>query len=208
MSAKNSVLMGVLASLLLASGCASDQKRTAMGAGGGAVGGAAIGALLGGGKGAAIGAGLGAVAGGVVGNRLDKQAKELAQVADTKRTQDGILVNLKNDLLFETGSAKLQAAAIPQLEQLSGVLVKYPANRILVAGHTDSIGNPTFNEGLSLQRAKAVQNVLLEKGVPADQIRTEGYGESKPIDSNSSKSGRQKNRRVELVITDNGAKTS
>ncbi|RYZ63913.1 MAG: OmpA family protein, partial [Proteobacteria bacterium] len=80
-----------LLALSLGFGCASPGKRTATGAGAGALGGAGVGGLIGGGKGAIIGAGAGAILGGVIGNRLDKQAGELAEVAETKRTADGIL---------------------------------------------------------------------------------------------------------------------
>ena len=93
------VSMGSLAS------CATPGKDTAIGAGGGAAVGAGAGALIGGGKGALIGAGAGALVGGAIGNYLDKQAQQLKKVAETHRTADGILVNLKNDLLFDTGSA-------------------------------------------------------------------------------------------------------
>jgi outer membrane protein OmpA-like peptidoglycan-associated protein len=195
----------VTVALAVSAGCASDRKRTAIGAGAGAAGGAAIGGIAGGGKGAIIGAGLGAVVGGVVGNRLDKQAKELEQVAETKRTEEGILVNLKNDLLFPTGSSTLTPAATTQLTQLAGVLVKYPTNHLVISGHTDDVGTAASNDALSRQRARSVQSVLLQNGVKPDQVLTQGYGESQPIASNKTKEGRSKNRRVEVYITDTEA---
>ena len=195
----------ISATLALGVGCASPGKRTAIGAGVGAATGAGVGAIAGGGNGAVLGAAIGAAAGGFIGNRLDKQAQELAAVAETKRTEEGIVVNLKNDLLFETGSAKLNTAAESQLTQLSGVLVKYPTDKITVAGHTDNTGSNPINETLSTHRAQAVKDVLLEHGVKPDQVLTEGFGESKPIASNKSPSGRAKNRRVELIITDTEA---
>lgn len=204
-STRNTLAALLLSTALLAS-CASPGKRTGIGAGAGAAGGAGIGAIAGGGKGALIGAGIGAALGGMVGNRLDKQANELAEVAETKRTQDGILVQLKNDLLFETGKAVLTPAAITQIEQLSAVLVKYPTNAITITGHTDNVGGATFNTGLSLQRARSVQDVFLKNGVSGNHLKIDGAGLSKPIASNSTSEGRAQNRRVELTIVDTEAK--
>jgi outer membrane protein OmpA-like peptidoglycan-associated protein len=199
-------IVGLILILSVGTGCASPGKGTAEGAGIGAVGGAGIGALLGGGKGALIGAGVGAAAGGVVGNRMDAQAQELAKVAETKRTADGILVNLKDDLLFDSGSANLKDAASGQLTQLSGILAKYPNDHILIVGHTDNSGTATNNETLSENRANSVKDILLQNGVKSNQITTEGFGESKPIASNTKRAGQAKNRRVEVFITDTGKK--
>jgi len=105
-----------------AAGCQTAGKRTAIGGGAGALVGAGVGALIGGGKGALIGAGVGALAGGSVGLYLDKQAKELEKVAETKRTENGILVNMKNDILFDVGSANLKAEAVNQLTQVGDII--------------------------------------------------------------------------------------
>ena len=183
-------------------GCASPGKKTAVGAGLGGLAGAGVGGIIGGGKGAIIGAGVGAVAGGVVGNRMDKQAAELEEIAETKRTADGILVNLKNDLLFETGRSDLTLGARNQLNELSAVLVKYPTNRIRIEGHTDDVGTDSRNSALSFQRAQAVRDVFQQNGVTSSQVQVEGFGETRPVAVNTSKSGRSQNRRVELKITD------
>lgn len=195
----------ISATLALGVGCASPGKRTAIGAGAGAAAGAGIGAIAGGGKGAIIGAGVGAAAGGLIGNRLDKQAQEMEKVAETKRTEQGILVNLKNDLLFDTGKAEVKPNAVNQLTQLGQIMAKYPTNHVVIGGHTDNTGSNAINEELSENRAEAVKSILLEQGVRPDQLVTQGYGESKPVASNTSNSGRAKNRRVELVITDTEA---
>ncbi len=192
--------------LTLFAGCATPEKRTAIGAGVGAAGGAGVGAIIGGGTGALIGAGVGAVAGGVVGNQMDRQAQELKKVADAKQTADGIVVNLKNDLFFDTGSANVKPQAQQQLAQLSDILAKYPSDHIQIQGHTDNTGDAEANQLLSQNRAQAVQALLLQNGVKEDQTVTFGYGESKPVASNSTKSGQAKNRRVELFITDTEAK--
>lgn len=189
-----------------ASGCASPGKKTAIGAGVGAGAGAAVGAIAGGGKGALIGAGVGAAMGGIVGNRLDKQAQELEKVAETKRTDEGILLNMKNDLLFATGSSTLSPAAQNQIAQIAAIIVKYPTDILTISGHTDSTGSASTNQTLSIYRARAVQSALVAAGVPPNQITTQGFGESQPIASNSTAKGRAQNRRVEIVITDSEAK--
>ena len=187
------------AALLVA--CETAGKRTAIGAGGGAAVGAGIGALVGGGRGALIGAGVGALAGGSVGLYLDKQAKELEKVAETKRTENGILVNMKNDILFEVDSSDLKAEAVAQLVQVGDIVAKYSDDRVLIEGHTDSTGSDRYNEQLSLRRANAVKTVLVSRGVQEGQITVSGLGKSRPIADNATAEGRAKNRRVELHIT-------
>jgi outer membrane protein OmpA-like peptidoglycan-associated protein len=187
--------------VVLLSGCASPGKRTAIGAGGGALAGAAVGAAAGGSwKSAAIGAAVGAAAGGAVGNYLDKQAQELEKVAETKRTKDGILVKLKNDLLFDSGSAVLKPQAIEEISKLGDILSKYPDDRIKIEGHTDNTGKASSNEELSMRRAQAVKNVLQGRGVKDTQMMVLGMGQTKPIGENKTTQGRATNRRVELHI--------
>ena len=186
--------------VLAVAGCATAGKRTAIGAGGGAAAGAGVGALLGGWKGAAIGAGVGALAGGSVGLYLDKQAKELEEVAETKRTENGVLVRMKSEILFDTGSAVLKPEAIAQLEKVGVILAKYSDDRVRVEGHTDSIGPAALNEELSLRRADAVRRVLLGRGVAEGQVTALGMGKTQPIADNKTVAGRAANRRVELHI--------
>src|SRR2546425_46132 len=181
--------------------CATPGTRTAVGAGGGAAVGAGVGAIAGGWKGAAIGAAIGGVAGGAAGNYLDKQAQELKQVAEnTRRTEDGILVDLKSKLLFSTDSAVLKPEAVEQIAKLGDILAKYPQDRIRVQGHTDSTGSVSHNEELSMRRARSVREVLVNRGVKPEQMLVEGIGEARPIADNATAAGRSKNRRVELHI--------
>jgi outer membrane protein OmpA-like peptidoglycan-associated protein len=185
----------------LLAACATPGEKTAIGAGGGAAVGAGIGALAGGWQGALIGAAAGGIAGGAVGNYLDKQAQELKQVAEnTKRTENGILVDLKSKLLFTTDSAVLKPEAVEQVAKLGDILAKYPEDRIRIQGHTDSTGTAAHNEELSLRRAQAVREVLLSRGVRQEQMIVEGVGEARPIASNATAAGRAQNRRVELHI--------
>ncbi len=153
-------LTAAVTAVLLFAGCQTAGKRTAIGGVGGAAAGAGIGALIGGGKGALIGAGVGALAGGSVGLYLDKQKKELEAVAETKRTENGLLVQMKGDILFDTGSAALKPEAITQLSQVGDILAKYGDDRVRIEGHTDSVGTTSSNEALSLRRADAVKTVL------------------------------------------------
>src|SRR5919202_242676 len=140
----------------LLAACATPGERTAVGAGGGAAVGAGVGALAGGWKGAIIGAAAGGLVGGAVGNMLDKQAQELKEVAEnTKRTEDGILVDLKSKLLFTSDSSVLKPEAVEQIAKLGDILAKYPQDRIRVQGHTDSTGSVAHNEDLSMRRARS-----------------------------------------------------
>ncbi len=192
----------VPALLLVAGGCATPGKRTATGAAAGAIVGAGAGALVTGDwEGAAVGAGVGAVAGGSVGNYLDKQARELEKVAETKRTEHGILLNLRSELLFETDSAILTDAAVTQLTQIGDILVKYPEDKIRIEGHTDDRGSASYNEELSMRRADAVARVLSSRGVKPQQMLTLGLGETQPVAPNESVAGRSANRRVQLHIS-------
>lgn len=186
--------------LVFAMACGTAGKRTAIGGVGGAAAGAGIGALIGGKKGALIGAGVGAVAGGSVGLYLDKQAKELEEVAKTKRTENGILVELGSDLLFDTNSSALKPAAVEQLTKVGDIMAKYSDNRVRIEGHTDSTGSAALNQKLSEERAGAVRSLLLSRGVQEAQMTAIGHGKTKPIADNATADGRAKNRRVELVI--------
>lgn len=182
-------------------GCATPGRRTVTGAAAGAVVGAGVGGAAGGGRGAAVGAAVGAAAGGGLGNYLDKRAQELAQVADTRRVDNAVLVKLKGDVLFDFDEAKVRPEARQQLNQVGDILAKYPEDRIAIEGHTDSIGSATYNEALSLERAASVREILASRGVKPQQILVEGAGESEPVANNGTESGRAANRRVELKIT-------
>ncbi len=193
-------LTAAVTAVLLFGACQTAGKRTAIGGLGGAAAGAGVGALIGGKKGALIGAGVGAVAGGSVGLYLDKQKKELEAVAETKRTENGLLVQMKGDILFDTGSAALRSEAVTQLNQVGDILAKYSDDRVRIEGHTDSVGSTSSNEALALRRADAVKTVLVGRGVQAAQITALGMGEVRPVADNATADGRAKNRRVELHI--------
>ena len=128
-------------------------------------------------------------------------AQELKQVAaNTKRTEEGILVDLKSKLLFATDSAVLKPEAVEQVAKLGDILAKYTADRVRIQGYTDSTGSASHNEELSLRRAQAVREVLVSRGVKPEQMLVEGVGEAHPIADNRTAAGRSQNRRVELHI--------
>src|SRR5690349_18238074 len=193
--------LGRVPVLALIAACATPGERTAVGAAGGAGVGAGVGAIAGGWKGAAIGAAVGGVAGGAVGNYLDKQAEELKEVAETtRRTKDGIMVDLKSKLLFTTDSSVLKPEAVELVAKLGDILAKYPDDRIRIQGYTDSTGSAAHNEELSLRRARSVRDVLQGRGVKPQQMIVEGMGPENPVATNATATGRAQNRRVELHI--------
>jgi outer membrane protein OmpA-like peptidoglycan-associated protein len=198
---KKIMTTSLLAVLLLA-GCASSEKKNAYrGTAIGAVAGGALGAVIGKEKGAIIGAGVGGIAGAYAGSRMDKQAKELKQIAETKRTEQGLITKLKSDILFDTGKAELRPQAKTNLQQMADIMKKYPENILSINGYTDNTGSSRVNETLSEQRAKAVKDQLVASGMPDSVMSTYGRGPSSPLGDNNTADGRKQNRRVEIEVT-------
>jgi outer membrane protein OmpA-like peptidoglycan-associated protein len=197
------ILMIVLSLTLLTMGCASDSKnkKAATGAGVGAAVGAGVGAIFGKGGGALMGAAVGAGIGGYAGHRMDKQAAELEQIAETKRTEQGLVTKLKSDILFDTGKSELKPTAKTNLQQMGEIMKKYPENVLTINGYTDNTGSAAVNDKLSTQRAAAVKDELLLAGLSPSVITVQGLGPNNPIADNSNPNGRQQNRRVEIEVT-------
>ncbi len=103
------------------------------------------------------------------------------------------------ELLFDYNKADIKPASFDELDNVAMILKKNPGLRIDLQGHTDNIGSQKFNMKLSLKRSAAVKTYLVSKGVPADRLKTEGFGFSRPVATNKTKEGRAKNRRVELL---------
>lgn len=118
-----------------------------------------------------------------------------------EQTERGLVLTL-DDVLFDTNRAELKPGAEASLNRLANFLAEYPDRIVRIEGHTDSRGTDQYNEQLSERRANAVRNALLDRGVAADRIQTRGLGESIPVASNETAAGRQQNRRVEIVISD------
>ena len=203
-----------IVSLLTVSGCVTDpntgeQKvsRTAIGASAGALGGMLLGGLIGGGTGRIVGAGIGGLAGGAIGYAKDKQIKQLREATagsgvDVTETDNGraILVNLPNGVTFATNSYSLEPQFLRTLDRIADSMVAFPDSLIDVYGFTDSTGSVGYNQRLSEQRAQAVANYLIGRGVAAGRIRSQGYGVGNPVASNDTEDGRSRNRRVEIKI--------
>lgn len=189
----------------------SEKKKlnkTQKGAIVGASGGAVVGAIFGQKKGntavgAILGATVGGAAGAVIGRRMDKRAEEIKRQmpdAQVERVGEGIKVSLGSDILFDTDSYALKSATKQQLINFAQTLNKEEDTNIVVEGHADATGSAEHNLALSKQRADAVANFLEAKGVKTSRVDEKGYGEAQPIADNSTATGRQKNRRVDIAV--------
>lgn len=132
--------------------------------------------------------------------RANRLQRELAALA-AQPTDHGMVVMLQ-DVLFDTGQATLREGAQARLDQLAAVLKNHPERRVLVEGFTDSVGSADSNLMLSRARAESVRSALVSRGVAPERIETRGHGEARPLASNSTQAGRQQNRRVEVVFSD------
>ena len=133
-------------------------------------------------------------------HRASTLEQELADMR-AKKTDRGMVLTL-GDVLFDTGMATLKPGAYPTIDRLASVLKEAPDRKVMIEGHTDSVGSDDYNRQLSERRAAAVQTALLERGVTSNQITSVGKGETFPVASNDNAAGRQQNRRVEMVFTD------
>lgn len=133
--------------------------------------------------------------------RASNLEQELADLK-AKKTDRGMVLTL-GDVLFDTGKATLKPGAYVTVDRLATVLKEAPDRKVMIEGHTDSTGSEDLNQSLSERRAASVQAALLERGVSSQQISAVGKGESTPVASNDNASGRQQNRRVEMIFTDN-----
>ena len=137
----------------------------------------------------------------------DQASRLQAEIDQLKATPtDRGLVLTLGDVLFDTGKSELNSGASRKLDQLAQFLSEHKDRRVQIDGFTDSVGSDSYNRELSQRRANAVKNALLTRGVDSTRINTEGYGKAFPVANNAESSGRQLNRRVEVVIGgDNGA---
>lgn len=134
--------------------------------------------------------------------KMSARAQELErQVQDlqTKDTERGLVLTL-GSVLFESGESSLQSGSKRTVEKVARFLNEYPDREIMIEGFTDSMGDESYNQQLSQQRAQSVRDLLVTYGVDASRVKTEGYGEQYPVASNDKAAGRQQNRRVEVVV--------
>ncbi len=210
---KNQFMIAALASSMALAGCATDpatgqpaMNKAVLGALGGAVAGAGISKATGGdhtGRDAAIGAALG----GAVGLYMENQEKKLQQqmagtgvkVERDEKTGNIDLV-MPGNITFAFDNDSVSPTFYNTLDKLAATMREYDQTTITVMGHTDSVGNPAYNQGLSERRALSVSNYLARQGVSPSRIQTYGYGQTRPVADNNSEAGRLQNRRVEIQI--------
>src|SRR5450432_4766623 len=129
-----------------------------------------------------------------------KLLQQFSVILETRDTVRGLVVNI-GDVLFDTGKYTLRSPAREALAKLSGIVLAYPGLKLQVEGHTDSVGASDFNQKLSEERAGSVRDYLVQQRVDAGSISAAGFGEGLPIADNASAAGRQKNRRVEIIVS-------
>lgn len=198
-----------LAAIALSACAALSTNKEKSGAVIGAATGVAAGAVIGNNtgstaRGAIIGAVLGGTAGGIIGHQMDQKAKEItASVpgATVTRVGEGLVVTFDSGLLFDFDSDKLRPEARTNLDNLAANLSSFGDSKLLLVGHTDSVGVASYNQALSERRALAVGNYLTGKGVPSARVSVTGRGETEPIQPNATEEGRRANRRVEVAVS-------
>ncbi|WP_417641639.1 OmpA family lipoprotein [Enterobacter kobei] len=216
---KKNVLLIVAAvcGALAVSGCTTnpytgerEAGKSGIGAGIGSLVGAGVGVLSSSkkdrGKGALIGAAAGAALGGGAGYYMDVQEAKLRDKmqgtgVSVTRNGDNIVLNMPNNVTFDSSSATLKPAGANTLTGVAMVLKEYPKTAVNVVGYTDRTGGKDLNMRLSQQRADAVASALITQGVEANRLRTTGAGPANPIASNSTEEGKAQNRRVEITLS-------
>ena len=204
-----------LVAVLTVSGCAdtgmSDtQRRTAIGTGVGAVAGAVIASATGGkaGVGAVAGAAIGGIGTYIWSANMEKRKREMQEATQgtgigVSQTADNRLkLDIPSDVSFDTGRYDIKSNFAPILNRFADGLRSTPNYTVDIIGHTDSTGSDAVNNPLSINRASAVRDYLVARGVAAQRIGIEGRGARQPIADNSTPSGRAMNRRVEVFVAE------
>ena len=150
---------------------------------------------------------VGGVAGSIIEKYMDRQATELSRdlnrIAQVERIGEGIKITLNSSILFGNDTYVLSNDPQEQLKKLAETLVTFKDTEILVAGHTDGVGDAKQNQVLSEKRAEALADFLQAHNVPQLRIVTQGFGEQTPKVSNNTPDGRRQNQRVEMAIVAN-----
>jgi len=137
-------------------------------------------------------------------DKADKLQQEIA-VLKGRMTERGIVLTI-GDVLFATGTATLSPMADNEINRLAAFMKEYSDRNVLIEGYTDSTGTEGTNLDLSLNRANAVSNNLVAKGISRGRIETKGFGEESPVAGNDTAAGREQNRRVDVIILNEGVK--
>ena len=187
-----------------------QASNTAKGAAIGAAAGAVVGVLTGDDaderrKNALIGAGVGALAGGAVGAYMDAQEAKLREQLEgtgvsVTRLGDDIVLNMPGNVTFDVNQSAVNSNFYPVLNSVGLVLNEYDKTLIDVNGHTDSTGSVEYNMDLSNRRAQSVAAYLSAQGIADERLFTQGFGPHYPVADNATATGRQQNRRVELIL--------
>ncbi len=127
-------------------------------------------------------------------------SERLNEILSTRDSARGLIVSM-SDVLFDTGKFSLKTGAREKLAKVAGILISYPSLAIEVGGYTDNVGGDEMNQKLSEERAGSVRDYLVEQGVATASVSVKGFGNASPVASNDDASGRQQNRRVELVVS-------
>lgn len=130
----------------------------------------------------------------------DDLARQLAELK-AKPSERGMVVTM-GDVLFEFDKSNVKAGGMRIISQLAEFLKQHPERSVRIEGHTDSVGSDSYNQQLSERRAEAVKRALRRAGIEDARMTTIGYGKTYPIATNATSSGRQQNRRVEIIISD------
>jgi outer membrane protein OmpA-like peptidoglycan-associated protein len=130
----------------------------------------------------------------------ERLRQQLNTILETRETARGLIVNI-NDVLFDFNKYTLKPVAREKMAKVAGILLAYPGLKIQLEGHTDSIGSDEYNMKLSEKRAEAVRDYLVQQSVPPDSVSAVGLGKAGPVASNETAAGRQKNRRVDMVVS-------
>jgi outer membrane protein OmpA-like peptidoglycan-associated protein len=126
--------------------------------------------------------------------------RQLNLILETRDSARGLIVNM-SDVLFDTGKYSLRPGAREKLAKVAGIILGHPGLRLEVEGHTDSVGGDEYNQRLSEQRASSVRDYLTQQGIAMNSLSAKGFGKTQPVASNDTAAGRQRNRRVELVVS-------
>lgn len=212
MNVKRLTLTCVVLITTIITGCATDDpnRRTKTGAAIGAVVGAVAGNQSSSSNGKYVGALVGALTGAAIGNYMDDQQRKLEsklalerrnnQVAITRIDEQTLRLDVRSEASFDINSAALRKDFRDSIETMADIIGEFDQTAVHVIGHTDSTGTQSYNQQLSEKRATSVSRYLSRNGVERQRMRYSGRGENRPIDSNSTSSGRSKNRRVEIYL--------
>ena len=131
---------------------------------------------------------------------LEAQTPAEHEAGAAHEADTGLVLTL-GDVVFDAGKATLQSSAVTAIDRLVQLLNVYPERSVRIEGHTDSVGDAAANQALSERRAAAVRDALLARGVDAARVEAIGFGATHPIADNRTESGRQKNRRIDIVLS-------